>query len=370
MDREPGGGKGMARATDNSGPGWLAGTVTAECPDPDTPLLGVEIDIFDAATGDLQSSVVTDENGFYQAELDPGPYNVTIVVPLSYTIEDEVLALTVTADDTLGIDWALTCQDIVPSQRPMSFWRHQVAAGVGEVNGAEIDGPTLCGYLDQIESHFNNHRLNQVVVYVPPESGECEDKLLVANYLFRLGWDQYWPDRTKQELMALLLNVASGKLSLSEIISHDGLQVSLAITYINDLMTDGDPDNDRKAMRIANYINRGQMINMGEISDNLPDFAYQIVPRVFKLDQVFPNPFNPQTTIRFGVANPVHVRLKIFNISGHLVRTLVDEPMKVGIHSRIWNGTDNGGRPAASGVYFLRMEAGTFIQTRKMTLMK
>jgi hypothetical protein len=90
------------------------------------------------------------------------------------------------------------------------------------------------------------------------------------------------------------------------------------------------------------------------------------------LDDSYPNPFNPAATIRYGIEQPAHVSLRIYNVSGQLVRTLVDEmqtPAPEGFVVR-WDGTNNDGTSVSSGVYFCRLLAGKFMQTRKMVLLK
>ena len=97
-----------------------------------------------------------------------------------------------------------------------------------------------------------------------------------------------------------------------------------------------------------------------------------ILPRAFALAQNVPNPFNPSTTISYNVpeGSTVRVRLEIFNLRGQLVRTLVDELREAGAYSVVWDGKDRTGRDVSSGVYFYRLRAGDFIQTRKMVLLK
>jgi flagellar hook assembly protein FlgD len=64
------------------------------------------------------------------------------------------------------------------------------------------------------------------------------------------------------------------------------------------------------------------------------------------------------------------VELVIYNILGQKVRTLVNKPLEPGEHKVTWNGTDNSGRPVASGIYFYRMKAGNYSETKKMILKK
>ena len=94
------------------------------------------------------------------------------------------------------------------------------------------------------------------------------------------------------------------------------------------------------------------------------------IPVVTYLSQNFPNPFNPVTTISFGLKNPAAVSLRIFDVSGKLVRILVEERRDVGHFEEVWDGRDSGGVLVASGVYFYRLTAGSFIETKKMVSLK
>ena len=96
------------------------------------------------------------------------------------------------------------------------------------------------------------------------------------------------------------------------------------------------------------------------------------LPKAFSLSQNIPNPFNPSTTISYTVTEGVAVKvaLKVYNIRGSLVRTLVDEMREPGKYTMFWDGTDDYGRQLSSGVYLYRMQAGDFTQTRKMVLLK
>ena len=95
---------------------------------------------------------------------------------------------------------------------------------------------------------------------------------------------------------------------------------------------------------------------------------------VDRLDHARPNPFNPRTTISYSVAAPGRVTLRVYGVSGRLVRTLVDRAVEPGEHRAVWDGTTDTGQRAASGVYFVKMEAaghaGPFRATRKLILLK
>jgi flagellar hook assembly protein FlgD len=91
---------------------------------------------------------------------------------------------------------------------------------------------------------------------------------------------------------------------------------------------------------------------------------------MFLLSQNYPNPFNSQTTIRFTLQQPGHVILKIYDITGRLVQTVVDEHKASGEHSLMWNGMDASGRTVSSGVYFYRIDTNGGHDTKPMILLK
>jgi len=91
---------------------------------------------------------------------------------------------------------------------------------------------------------------------------------------------------------------------------------------------------------------------------------------VYYLAQNYPNPFNPVTAIEFGLEKAGHVRLEVFDVSGRLVRVLVDEWMETGRHSVPWDGCNALGQPASSGLYFYRIVAGDYREMKKMVLIR
>jgi len=93
-------------------------------------------------------------------------------------------------------------------------------------------------------------------------------------------------------------------------------------------------------------------------------------PAAAYLEQNCPNPFNPQTSISFGLKAMGAVSLRIYDATGRLVRVLVDEARPAGNYTELWDGRDSRGAAVASGLYFYRFDAGTFTRTRKMVLLK
>jgi YVTN family beta-propeller protein len=120
--------------------------------------------------------------------------------------------------------------------------------------------------------------------------------------------------------------------------------------------------------------NRTYYYELEEVAANGPGSVYgpyELVYRLtFGLEQNTPNPFNPITTIRFSVAEDTHVRLIVYDVAGRRVRTLVDGNRKADVYKVEWDGTNDAGQSVATGMYFYRMTAGKFVQTKKMLLLK
>jgi hypothetical protein len=94
------------------------------------------------------------------------------------------------------------------------------------------------------------------------------------------------------------------------------------------------------------------------------------IPEGFALLQNYPNPLNPETEIGFQLPEANHIVVKIFNILGEEIRTLVDQPYEPGSHRVRWDGRDERGNPVASGIYLYQLQAGDFSQVRKMSLLR
>ena len=94
------------------------------------------------------------------------------------------------------------------------------------------------------------------------------------------------------------------------------------------------------------------------------------LPQVTRVAGIYPNPFNPQTTVQFDLAQPAHVDLTVYDLAGRRVATLVREAYPAGHHRQIWLGRDDSGRQVASGVYLVRLKAGAVTDLKKVMLVK
>jgi len=94
------------------------------------------------------------------------------------------------------------------------------------------------------------------------------------------------------------------------------------------------------------------------------------MPESYNLKQNYPNPFNPSTTISFSLAERTNVNITIFDLTGRIVSTLVDESMDAGTHNIVWNAVNNFGESLATGVYFYTMRTENFSATKSLTIIK
>ena len=94
------------------------------------------------------------------------------------------------------------------------------------------------------------------------------------------------------------------------------------------------------------------------------------LPTVSRIESVYPNPFNPQTTVRLALRQAGHAAVKVYNVQGRLVRTLVDAELPAGRHELRWNGVDDSGRQVPSGVYLVRAVHADGVDRQRMSLIK
>ena len=94
------------------------------------------------------------------------------------------------------------------------------------------------------------------------------------------------------------------------------------------------------------------------------------IPEQYTLHQNYPNPFNPRTSIRYDLPDNERVNIIIYDMLGRQVKQLVDEYQDAGFKSIIWDATNDFGKPAATGVYLCKIQAGEYMQTKKMVLLK
>jgi hypothetical protein len=198
--------------------------------------------------------------------------------------------------------------------------------------------------------------------YTETESIGPTDRLYVADLD-----DDGDPDiaLTGTDIDSVLVAVNDGSGSFSSPSAHytggDG-------EFIIAIELNGDNAND---LVVSHHtLNTVSVLINGSQTD-VEDNDSATLPETYWLSCNYPNPFNPQTTIAYDLPGEATVTLNVFDASGRLVRELVDgEVLTAGRYETMWNGRNDAGRQVASGVYFYRLEAGVYSETKRMVLLK
>lgn len=129
-------------------------------------------------------------------------------------------------------------------------------------------------------------------------------------------------------------------------------------------------DSAVNVARRDSFVIRADAITFEQAGITSVEAEPQMTPTEYSLSQNYPNPFNPSTKIRFSIPLDEKVELKIYDILGREVVTLMRENLKAGFYTVEWNGKNSFNEKVTSGIYLYRIVAGKFVQTRKMILMK
>ena len=359
----------------------VSGAVIADCL---TLLAGFPVDL---VLSDGESfSTYTNDAGEYRFEGVPSSTNggdVSLIAPLGTNItfpEGELQLVNLTEDQT-NIDFTLACFEPMGSAEGMGYWKHQAIMHLADKphgwnesrENMETNFPAL------IFGHFHENDLNGIAVpdvtFIDDPDGPLPIDLQTIANTFTVGRGGTPLDRAKQHYLALLLNLASLKLTPSYVVSDDEHTASQAIQECAHLILNGDGDDDyNRAKTIAGDINSGNRVASGVIEGVWDDIAYRPgqLPAAggYMLAQNQPNPFNPMTTIVFAVPTPGRVVITVHDMIGRRMATLANDSFEAGQHRLIWSGTDDQGARLPSGIYFLHMEADEFSASRKMSLLK
>jgi len=173
-----------------------------------------------------------------------------------------------------------------------------------------------------------------------------------------LGWEIF--RSTDNRVFAKVSDLIVGEGTSDEFSSYSYTDGNLPITdvlyyYLNQIDLDG-------------TTSRSQVI---EVLFSPTAVSQQALPLVNSLKQNYPNPFNPETTISYDLSGESVVTLTIYDISGQVIRTMVNnQAMSAGQYKSVWDGRDESGIKVASGVYFYQLHTGDFVAKKKMTLLQ
>ncbi len=164
-----------------------------------------------------------------------------------------------------------------------------------------------------------------------------------------------------QSLPCLSATHSTGMSIANELHERDGLRATLAPGEFVELVFDAS-----KSPTGAQYV----LLAYGRYYGARKEITSAAAPATYSLAQNRPNPFNPETSIAFGLPAPTLVTLRVFNVTGRLIRTLIDKQMPAGFHTSHWNARDAKGSAVSSGVYFYELRAGSFVDRRRMVLLR
>ena len=353
--------------------GAITGTVVTVCGGNTNATAGVIVDLY-SMDNLLLATTVTDGEGHYSfPALTLGSYKITIVTPMGFTADMETKTAVVSMGDPTVVDFQLTCLPICPNARTIGYWKHQVNVYLTGKGKAQESLAELSAYMEQIRIHFNNNVLNPVTIFmVDDPDGETTDSLVVLQGLLTVNKEGTMLDRAKQQMVALLLNVVSLKLSQAYVVSADGANVSQAITYCDGLIDDHVVSNDELAKSICDYINNGLVVPAGWIPTGTEIIYYEKDRPANLTDtaRCYPNPFFGSTMISFALKGDGSqpVALKVFDVTGRVVRTLVDRALEPGAHAVTWDGMSDTGIRTSSGVYFYELRTPELVTTGKLVM--
>ncbi len=215
---------------------------------------------------------------------------------------------------------------------------------------------------------------------------DVEDgELRVATTFDETGIDVY--DGAWHQVTVTLEDNSYYSIYLDGVWAADGEAAADIVTNVGDDMWLGARPNDADAITSVKIVGMMDRVRMWDQALNPEQIEYLFLmegpeggsvdvkengftPQEFKLVGNYPNPFNPATTIQYSLQTTEKVTLEIFDVLGNKITTLVSGVQHAGEHRAQWNGRDDSGQLAASGVYFYRLTAGEQVSTRKMMLMK
>jgi uncharacterized repeat protein (TIGR01451 family) len=321
----------------------------------------------------------TDATGAYTfTDVPQGPTNVSVVVPLGYRALDPaggIATIDVIGGETVTRDFTLEQALDAGPVRSVGYWTHQTNVyikGNGNAHESQVDMETT--YPMAMFNHFFENELNSIqvedVTFIVSGADSIPLDLATIHTTLSVRGNAAMLKQAKRQYVALLLNVASEKLFTSTIVSEDGATCSQALQQVATYINDGDLSNDEIAKDICDTINNALLVASEVIDLNIQDIAFKTLPQVTEFLGAGPTPTPGATTVRFSLARPEHVSLRVYAVSGRLVREIDAGTQPAGRHILTWDGRDRHGHDVAAGVYFLRAKLGRQEHTQKLVVLR
>ncbi|MBN1995900.1 aryl-sulfate sulfotransferase [candidate division KSB1 bacterium] len=263
----------------------------------------------------------------------------------------------------------------LPSESDTSF------SGVIRVNFQPEGEAVPTGYVADTGEEFGQRSNGYTYGWLNgtnPESirrdGLSDARYATLNYLQKTEIDRVWEIELSDNSYRIFLVMGDAAYTdqinnviIEDAVLHDPDGQDLFDEYAVDVVVnDGrltlSPGPEAKNAKVCFVeIYKGETV-VEKVKTNVPD--------LYSLQQNYPNPFNASTAIKYSLARPCAVRLDIYNLLGHHVKNLVDEPKDAGYFAVNWDGTNKAGQSVAAGIYFYRMELDGSHEMKKMVLVR
>jgi len=345
------------------------GTITGTMSENGDGLEGITVKLLDLEEMPTEfDDQYTDANGQYSfTDVPAVDYLVMMVEPLGYSVDINPKLASVLSNETIIVDFTLTKIVLTNKARSKGYLKHQFDVYVTERGHAQETEDDLQSFIEAVHQHYDPHFPTIFGGLISFE--DWQEVLSVSNNSTKL-------EKAKQHLAALVLNLASLKIGQYVVVTKDDRTCGDALTYASILIEDPDATDEELelAKDIAEDINNHKLINAGIVPQS--SILYKgssgknilwtfDVPEEYTLYNNFPNPFNPTTTIRYGLPEDADVTLKVYSLLGEEVTTLVDEHLVAGTYQVKFFGGN-----LASGIYIYRIHTANFTSTKKLMLMK
>jgi hypothetical protein len=195
---------------------------------------------------------------------------------------------------------------------------------------------------------------NSAIIFTcePSNDGDDNDEL---TYLMRTQSEIFQDYDAEQDCTAFYVSTLD---ILDDLQAHDVTSGSLEWTIY---VTDGTDTVEAENAPFTLDIDGSAALNV---------MLEGLLPEIFALHQNYPNPFNPITTLRYDLPENSLVNIIIYDMLGRNIKTLINQTQDAGYKSVIWDATNDYGKPVSAGVYLYQIQAGEFVQTKKMVLLK
>ena len=235
-----------------------------------------------------------------------------------------------------------------------------------QVDGAN-DGTTMIGYAETATDGFDAEH-----DAVQPPNPPGPD--YVSLFITHPEWNYPLGDKFAKDIRASIPADEYKEWLLSIESSESDVQLNWTLMDIPDdyevgyNIDDGIYFNDMRSVGTINISADTEIIV--RVGSQVLGIDDETIPEVFALHQNYPNPFNPITTLRYDLPEQSMVNIIIYDLLGRQVKSLVNQTQDAGFKSVIWNATNDYGKPVSAGVYLYQIQAGEFVQTKKMVLLK